>query len=305
MFVKYPSLVNHYNKREIRNALRRNPGLDIVTFVITEKIHGANIQVNFEPDGSSWWGSRNQSLGSNPSFYGAADVFPKVQKQLAAAAAFAHDSGETVTIYGELFGGRIQKGVEYGNAKRIRFFDIALNGHIKPLTFFMTLVPAPLSVPILKVVKGLEQALSFDARIPTTLYEGGLKNICEGIVIKPLAIVAHNGSEEPFVIKVKNEEFLEKKAHKKTAKVLPNNLVCLREAFLSYLVPIRVQSLFSKEGPMESKQDIKRYLPLLIEDAWGDFIKDYPEVESLSKTEVAQIRSGHNAGHLLIMAMEE
>ena len=41
------------------------------------------------------------------------------------------DMKENVTVYGELFGGKINKGVHYGMDKRIRFFGMRVDGIIQ------------------------------------------------------------------------------------------------------------------------------------------------------------------------------
>ena len=54
-----------------------------------------------------------------------------------------------------------------------------------------------------------------------------------------------------------------------------------------------MQSVFSKDGPIEDRKDIGKYIKTILADAKEDFLKDYPEVATLDK---AQQKTVYNVG---------
>ena len=61
-FKKYPSIINHYNTKEIHYWLTIHPGLAQAKYEIYEKIHGSNVSFYIPPKGEIVACSRNRVL---------------------------------------------------------------------------------------------------------------------------------------------------------------------------------------------------------------------------------------------------
>lgn len=121
---------------------------------------------------------------------------------------FLKDNTHTsMRVYGELFGGKIQKGVDYGKEKQFKIFNIYLNGILQtPLSVRSILHESDISmesyVPIIKIVKGIINVIEFDTKFNSKILNKE-DNICEGIVAKPLDGIYENENGSIFFIKKK------------------------------------------------------------------------------------------------------
>lgn len=188
---------------------------------------------------------------------------------------------DSVRVYGELFGGNIQKGVDYGEEKRFLAFDIEVNDILMPqkymLNLFKELDLMHYMVPVLDVVKNLEEALNYNAKFDTLLMDKG-DNISEGVVIKPYNKVYSYKDGSPFYLKKKNEEFIQRAKQKRT--VTDNHssqFIQIRELYKEYLTENRVTGIFSQHGEIQEPRQMGEYIRLVMEDAKDDFLKDHLE----------------------------
>ncbi|RUP46053.1 hypothetical protein BC936DRAFT_147411 [Jimgerdemannia flammicorona] len=107
-FTKYPSIENHINASRIA-AFRCNGKTDICDWIVCEKIHGANL--SFTTNGTNLLCSRRTGLlQPEEKFYNFQAIQEKycdsVMKCWELARNFEMiESDDTITIYGELFGG--------------------------------------------------------------------------------------------------------------------------------------------------------------------------------------------------------
>lgn len=297
MFRKYPSIENHYHTKDIRKWLSYHPELADEMYVIQEKLHGANIQLVFNGEGELSLYSRKQLIDEANSFNGVRDVVEKMYYAgLDMVAAFAKETGKVVRLYGEFFGGNIQKGVDYGKEKRIRFFDIEIDGEWYSYADFLSFMKSygleGMMVPVLGIVNTLDEALAFDTErntesfIPTErIVKGEVvtdappdENFIEGVVIKPIrkAYVTPQGSV--FYLKKKNIQFKEKQSKPRVVKDptegMPEAILKAREDFLGYIHDERLQSVFSKDGEIQSVTEVGKYIKLVTEDARETFFKE-------------------------------
>lgn len=111
---KYPSLEHSsdFNPQD-------HPGSD-EPWIITEKIHGANISIMYQ-QGEIVVHSRNKLLDDSTSFFG----FKELTKDIPL-------KDESVIIYGEIFGGKIQRELDYGPEIRLVMFDVWDTDHFLP-----------------------------------------------------------------------------------------------------------------------------------------------------------------------------
>lgn len=298
-FKKYPSIENHYRNKHIEKWLSKFPELKDEGFIIQEKIQGSNFQIIINNDKVSF-ASRNNILEDNAKFFDYQNVMEKYQNMISKFQSWVKDSHsvDCIRLFGELFGGNIQKGVDYGKEKRFLIFDAYINEEILSqkrifqLLYELNLDVNEYFVPSVGFVKRLEDALNFESRFNSQILEIE-NNICEGVVIKPFNNTYVDEFGSVFYIKKKNEEFKEKQKEQKEPKENQNtNLLNLQIEFSRYLNDNRVDSVFSKYGVIESDSDIGKYIKLISDDAMEDFIKDFEfEIAELEEKDKNKINS--------------
>ena len=275
-FKKYSSIENHYQEGFLSKCPQEN-----IDWCVTEKIHGANFQVYYDGE-HLLLGSRNRFINTNENFNNLQNIIEEIKpKLLLMIKAFGKIP---ITLYGEVYGDGIQKGVKYSKNKKIRFFDIKIQDEYYPYAFAsevfkMWNIPY---IPILSTFNGniFDVVKSVNTRFNSTISEGeyaGLENnLCEGVVIKPLYQEFKTPLGSRVIIKKKNEEFLEKKQASKEPK--PDRFIDYSkdcEAVKPYINDNRFDSVFSKDN--YQKEDfgtfIKAYAQDIIEDAAKDSVE--------------------------------
>jgi len=258
-----------------------------VEYVITEKIHGVNFQFCAFPDGLIKMASRNNWLDEDTFLN--TDLC-KIRKDneiiLRQIQQFAEDNNEIVRLYGELFGDGIQRGVDYGPVKRIKYFGMKVGDSWTSFSYLRTFLDNYYIVPIIGVASGLDNALEFNPSGDTRLGNG----IREGIVIQPYNKVYVNHNGNMFILKNKSDEFQDHKAITKSSpQEIDLDVVRLRDIFTTYINNNRIQSIFSKHNIIKRRDQIGDYIRLIIADALEDFVEDYPEYNNMNKKSCGQI----------------
>lgn len=271
MFKKYPSLENHYRVKEINWWLERFPELKDETFIIQEKLHGCNIQVVF--DGKLTLYSRRQKITND--FRGIRGVIKEMGDFFDFLSIIYRVDKKPITLYGELFGKGIQKGVDYGEGKRLLFFDMAIDFNILPQDRFLYFMKnwRKYTVPCLEVTTLLKNALDFDVNFSTKInpIDG---NLCEGVVIKPYIKVYKSIQGSVFYIKKKNDNFKEKSSQK-VERIIDPTVEKYSTIFKTYITDNRIESVFSQIGKIETSNQLGKYIVEILNDAKEDFLKDY------------------------------
>lgn len=301
MFLKYPSIKNHYQGRSIDSWLKMYPALATESYVILEKIHGANFQIVFTPCSPLTFCSRTQVIPENESFNGYKTVVERMWEDgLSNLQMYADATNENVRIFGELFGNGIQKGVDYGDEKRYLIFGMMINDQWLSFhemkDFLGDFSLDHYIVPVLGYTISLSLALSFNTDLNSSLNNIG-DNIIEGVVIMPYDKVYVTSTGSVFSLKKKNDKFKEK-AHAKKIVLTPEEkyseaTLTLASEYRSYLTENRVCGIFSKYGKIESKADMGRYIKLVLDDAKEDFLCDFDvKLDELGKDDVKFIFNG-------------
>ena len=107
------------------------------------------------------------------------------------------------------------------------------------------------------------------------------------------------------MIKKKGEKFKEKSRKAKVPreqKVLPPEIAEPKAEFESYINENRIDTVFSKEGPIEDMKDIGKYIKLVMEDARKDFEKEN-DISNLRKKDQRQVFSG--SGPMIAKILKE
>jgi len=303
IFRRYTSIQQHYYQKQIDWWIRHNPELRDCPYSIQEKLHGANIQLYFV-DGVMHVGKRTCLIEPGEKFFDIWTALAKI-KDVTDAIARLSKGVEPIILYGELFGGKIGKGVDYGPEQQIRFFDLKrwdeMQSPVDLICFAKEALPDGLTiplVPLLHVVNGIEEVLAYDENFLTVInrVEG---NWAEGFVAKPLGQV-FSSQEVVFMIKKKNEKFAERTKAKKV--VAPNSDVGkLHEVMKSLATENRMQSLFSKMGEIETPDQIGEYLAAFVADCKEEMRKEHGELfDSMDK---GQQKNVCKVGHIAVVML--
>jgi len=300
-----------------------------VSWVVTEKIHGANFCVITDGKEVSF-AKRKELLSPEEDFFG----FYYIKDQLTEQALniykilFSKDSRIlSVSIYGELFGGEyphpeikgnpqlqaIQTGVYYTNAIAYAAFDIALqypapqhrvyldyDASIKLFQQVGMFYAHPLFIG--KYSEALAYNIEFPSTIPALLGLPPLPspNKAEGLVIKPIKTISIDtpkGKIRP-IIKRKISEFAEDsryhQAQKWTQRDYHSTTSEAEQQMLSLVTPTRINNVISKLGRV-SKNNPKtkqQLTELLIEDVLESFAEMYPnQWETMTSKQQYKLKS--------------
>lgn len=268
-FYKFSSLENTYRQNLIDKV--QYEGKDGGEWVVTEKIHGANF--SFWCDGTEVRvASRSQFVDGT--FYNCQAVINRYSENILN---WCQGFGvKTFIVYGELFGGNIQKEVQYGE-KDFAAFDVVIDGVVQDKqTAWRIAKECGLNfAPVLftgSFKECLEMSNTFKSTLTPEGYEG--ENISEGLVIEPVEPAwFENGSRVYF--KNKTESFSEKNRQPKEKQVfeLSEEESDLMNELLNYNTEQRVSNVISKIGQITSK-DFGKILGLTVQDMLEDFTKD-------------------------------
>ena len=205
-------------------------------------------------------------------------------------------------MYGELIGPGIQKRINYGDKKRFVFFDIIEDGDWNiPYETYGLLDDYKLeSVPVFNEARefSFDDALNYPPEYKTLLSPDG-GSFAEGFVMKPVSKNYYNYFGNKFALKKKSEKFAEKEAKGKTIHEetpMDPRVLELYKEFCKYITENRVLSVFSKEGEIQSIKELGKYIPLVLQDAKEDFLK---ENEVPLDFDQKMIRNVFNGGHLV------
>lgn len=275
-FTKFSSLENTYRQNLIDKV--QYEGKEGGLWMATEKLHGANF--SFWCDGTEVKvASRSQFVDGT--FYNCQAVINKYSENILNwCQGFG---GETFVVYGELFGGNVQKEVEYGE-KDFAAFDVVIDGVIQDKqTAWRIAKECGLNFVPVFLVGAFTECLALTNTFKSTLtpedYVG--ENNAEGLVIEPVEPAwFNNGSRIYF--KNKTESFTEKKPKEVKAFELSESESDLMNELLTYNTEQRVSNVISKIGAVTNK-DFGKILGLTVQDMFEEFTKETerdPKVEA-------------------------
>ncbi len=281
----YPSIENAYQNKFIDMFTYIYPELINCQYIIQEKIHGSNFIVHFEKDGTFVIGKRHAEIGDGKDNFGSKEVFSTMTTFIDIVQKYISSHQHTLTFHGEVFGKGVQKGINYGEKKRILFFDMRVDDELLPQNVFQEFMQniglEEYVVPTRGVITSLQKALEWNETFISELGPNDPENIAEGIVIKPLEKQYFAPSGDIFYLKKKPLKWRENGKEKQIKEQKPKIL----NKLLPYITENRVASVLSKEGPITSKNQIGKLAPLIVQDAIIDFKKDFPDEPILKEYE--------------------
>ena len=302
-FKKYNSIENTFDKTFIEKIF--DEGFDNQEFVVQEKVHGSNF--SFITDGVNVnVGKRTALIEANEKFYDYEELLEQYKPKVITLFSAVKESiptTETITIFGEMFGGKyphpdvknnnkltlIQKGVYYCPQHEFYAFDLYIttnetgkylpideaNGFFEKFGFFYAKT----------LFRGsLKDCLQYPNEFQSVIAEWlGLPpiegNVCEGVIIRPVVTAyLHNGAR--VVLKNKNAKFAEKKSVKKRAPKLfvkPTYSEELNALLLiadEYITENRLANVVSHIGEFSIK-DFGKLIGMFSKDILEDFLKEH------------------------------
>lgn len=292
----YPSVVNLNNPDQIKIFIAEFPELLECDWVLQEKYHGFNFQVTYlpnvcanscyEPD---YAGSREIQVNRETEFYGAWAAIDAHKDDFAKLRHAANFSLQKITVYMEIFGGKVSHGIKYDikqGTYRLKFLDVKVDGKmLSPAAFYQFIdmfnIDSSLAAKPLAIVKGIHAAVEYNPIFHSNAAISGDgsendRSFAEGFVAKPFNKHFKNKGGKNILIKKKNPRF-EEFALEKIVRVINPEVTALREIFKGFLNENRIESAFSKLGPITGKQQIDMYLKHIMGDARLDFEAQYAE----------------------------
>ncbi|MEP0263104.1 RNA ligase, Rnl2 family [Dokdonia sp.] len=299
MFKKYNTIENTYREKVIEQIHLHGYGKD--TFVVQEKVHGANF--SFICDGKNIYVAKRTTIIEEGeqfcNYLFVVDTYKERILRLFSLLKNDIPEVQTIHVYGELFGGsyehpevkknpimvKVQKGISYSPKNDFYAFDICINQEYyldvhQANTYFETL-----NIFYAKTLfEGnlqdcLEYPNVFNTHIPLWLgFPEMENNFCEGVVIRPTKNrIFRNGSR--VILKNKNEKWSEKSKVKKVVKPIEftEEETTLWNILNSYLTDNRLVNVQSKLGDFQIKT-IGKTIGLFAKDALIDFTKEHNDL---------------------------
>jgi len=268
-FVKYPKIINAYKEEYVEQAKKLDTA--DIKWMVSEKIHGANFGVYCKDGETVRFASRNQFVGSD--FFNAASVIEQLkQPAITLFKTLNLKKGDTLIVYGELFGEGVQRDIYYGE-KQFVAFDVAVNKELQP---FLDVIPSLRDSGFRAVspelYETLEEALEVSPEEKSQYSPKGC--IREGIVIAPSKPLYFNSGSR-VIFKIVNKEFLEKvraKSEKLSAEFTDEHKELL-ESVTQYVTTARVSNAVSKIGAV-SQKDFGLLMKHTFEDIKQEFVDD-------------------------------
>lgn len=320
MFNSYSSIENTYNDEFVQKIKDR--GYENIKYLITEKIHGTNTQINYDCEAKTFtFGTRNRVLDEGENCYNLLTCVEPLKDSIVKLSNIIKEFPENfgiqgevtnVILFGEQHGGfyphkdvekdkqaiKVQKAVYYSQHNQWRAFDIACKIADKdyivyiPGKFFMNIckefnIP---HVPELAVVDSLTEALNyFESGESVISTDNGLPplehNVMEGVVIRPYDQDVFFGHHR-LILKHKGDKFKEKWREKKPdiQEELPDIVKQAISEVSQFINENRADNVISHFGEVSNK-DIGEIIAALSKDVLDDYKKEYGTLNCMEKSE--------------------
>ena len=264
-FIRYNSLENYWNLERVMEKYA--PDFDKTEshhWLITEKIHGSNVCIsNMYKEGPAFFTRNGNQLAAN---------YQSVLKSYDWEWLFV-TYPSLKFVYGEIAGPKIQRGVDYGDEKKLYIFDYSDGEkYIRIPKEEMGFDYAPiwfLAYPVWSYNDIVSHLLKFLDTDPCTQINPKEDNVVEGFVVKCVSMPMLT-QETRFAFKVKHPKFDEKvRGPKKERKFDDTDYDTVDQ----YINDNRVQSALSK-FPGYKKHQIGDVMRELVNDVREDMKKD-------------------------------
>ena len=228
---------------------------------------------------------RTGLLEDGEKFFNYKPVLEKYRKGLEDLFKYCQDThnAKVVTLFGELFGGNIQKGMCYSLEQDFVAFDLVVDGTPKDknIAFGILMNFKIPTTPVIGIYDSLQDALEVNESFTSKLIRDGFdgddehKEV-EGVVIEPCQpSYTKNGSR--VYLKKKTKRFLEKSGKPnikhKIVEALPQEVLDVLMTACMYITKPRFEAVCSKIGEV-TINDIGKVTGLTTKDIIDDMVKD-------------------------------
>lgn len=271
-FVKFPSI-----DQDWKAAAFGHEDFHDSTFIATEKIDGANIQLCFEK-GKPWRvGKRSGFVKKGKPFFNLWEVLDRHQEQIQRIAEYVEQERLRLRIFGELFGSGVLQRIDYRTEGDLRFFQMDRKDERLPWAemeaFFEQMEMTNLLAPAL--ARGsIDETLTLDPVFPS-LFNPEEK--AEGYVVCGVDNTFVNRLGTPFVCKVKNPDFADVEG-----STPENPRYC---PITRYANRNRIYSVESKHGEFNDPRCADQYLEWILEEMTEDYVRDHGEPPEVPASE--------------------
>lgn len=293
MFKKFSSLENTYRQKEIDQIV--NQGFADQPYIVTEKVHGANFSFILTEESITTdnvgevstinirCAKRTGLIEDGEKFFNYLPVLEKYRKGLEELFKYCQDTrnAKVVTVFGELFGGNIQKGMCYPLEQDFVAFDLVVDdvARNKTIAFYLLNNFSIPIVPVIGIYDSLQEALkvneSFTSKLIREGFDGADKHKeAEGVVIEP-ETATHTKDGGRIYLKKKTKRFLESGGNKipKPQPELSQEVMSALTTACSYITEPRFEAVCSKIGEV-TITDIGKVTGLTTKDVIDDMVKD-------------------------------
>ena len=263
-FLKYPSLTNQYAIGKSRDFLTLY--IDD-TWYRTEKIDGTNIALVIEADGTHHFQSRNNTITDfeDKLFRGykvLQDLDFSYEIKSIKDKYFPIKEDQAIFLYGELYGGNIQKRMAYDlqveGKRNVRFFSLFIVDFdkeeytIPPLDEFNCLIAEDHQMLGFRE-DTFGSLISADDDESQPYDKSNYGGVAEGEVWLPIEGQRRNTDQTMYGVKWKTEKFAEVAKMKHTKHTSPDRDLALVGALEAYVTENRLLNILS-HGDIENKR---------------------------------------------------
>lgn len=219
--MKYPKIETLFKRKPdytVDTDKFRRPAFQAIDrWHVTEKIDGMNVRVVLMEDSISFGGRTDKAVLPIPLFLHLMDVFPfaKLRRM------FTYEGGEDkpeVILYGEGYGGKIQKGGRYRETPSFRLFDIKVGAwwldffNVHEIAAAFDVKPAPVlgtyhTSDIIEMVRAGVISVVANEEMGIKARELAPDVIAEGVVARPLVTLFDKGGRR-VMWKLKTRDFV-------------------------------------------------------------------------------------------------
>lgn len=284
MWTKYPKMKN-MTPSLVNNISSK------CEWIIIEKIHGSNFSIMVN-DNTITYARRNDILNDDENFYSYKETMNRYQndiKRVWDIMKSLYDDLESLTIYGEYFGGYyndntikqkpVQREVLYSNEYDFIPFDIKVNrkdrSYYIDWNLFNCIILMTDFNMLKPIMKGkLEEVIKYNPndKLTTVPLIYGLEDIkgnnMEGVIVRP-EVEMYTFKKERLMFKNKSDKFSEKISIPKIHEDIPEEIENYLNEFMSCLNRNRLNSVVSKELEL-TDEDFGRILSLFMKDVKED-----------------------------------
>lgn len=239
--LKYPSIENSYREKFIQ-IIRGTEAVND-TWWAFEKADGSNFAIIYDGKKVSY-GKRGGLIPEGENFFNHLQVMPEYAGSLVDLYhSVLRLDNQVITVYGEIFGQGIQKGVNYG-PKQFRFFDVVIDGIFVDQERLFDFEFGKLKL-LPFIGKGtFDEVLALNCEFDS-LVLGIPNNTAEGFVMKPNKTLFLPETDTRVILKKKSEKFKESDEKPQKVQSEPQELPIL---LVRHMTENRVQAAISKFG---------------------------------------------------------